>query len=146
VTRPASRPVRRCGLRRNLAVAVLAGIVLTLAACGTPARPSGVYGIVLLSGGPADFVTSPLPDGLGSAKGVPTPVRAVHVWTVKGNELGKVIASPRLGPHSVFRVTLKPGTYMIMAIPRPHGATPQPQFVTVEAGQYRRVVLCVQGM
>jgi len=83
--------------------------------------------------------------GFGRLQGVRLS-GTVHVWTVKDGKLGKVVASPRLGPHSFFKVALKPGTYMVMAIPSPHGARPQPQFVTVKPGQYRRVILYVEGM
>ncbi len=133
--------------RRISVVAAATALALALASCGAAAQPSGVYGIVLLDGGPPITAPSPLPDGFGSGlQGRILSVDGVHVWTVRGGKLGKLVARAQFGPQSTFRLTLAPGKYMLQAVVPKSGGGPRPTFVTVKAGQYSRVIVYVEGM
>jgi hypothetical protein len=133
-------------LRRIVPAAVVVTLALALASCGTPAKPSGVYGIVLLSGGPAIVSPSPLPYGFGSgAQGRILDVDGAHVWTVKGGKLGKLVARATFGPDSTFRLMLAPGAYILQAVVSKDGGFAKPSFVTVKPGRYSRVIVYVEG-
>jgi hypothetical protein len=121
-------------------------LALTLAACGTPTKPSGVYGIVLFSGGPSNYTTSPLPDGLGSAPGRITTVDGLHVWTLKDDRPEKLVAKAQFGPYTTFRLTLPPGRYLLRAVVPKDGPEPLTAYVTVKPGRYSRVIVYVEGM
>ena len=134
-------------LTRIVPAALVVALALALASCGTSARPSGVYGIVLLSGGPPMISSSPLPFGFGSgAQGRILDVDGVHVWTVKGGKLGKLVARATFGPDSTFRLTLAPGAYRLQAVVSKDGGFAKPSFVTVKPDRYSRVIVYVEGM
>ena len=133
-------------IRRVLAGLAAGLAALTVVACGAPARHSGVYGIVLLSGGPTNVTTSPLPEGLGSAVGRLTTVDGLHVWQVKDGKAGKLVARARFGPGTTFRLALPAGRYLLRAIVPKDGPWPRPAYVTVERGRYSRVIVYVAAM
>ena len=132
-------------LGKTLVVAVAVVLACSLAACGAPAKPAGVYGIVLLSGGPRN-VTCSLPDGLGTAEGRFTSVDGLHVWTLKDGKPDRLVARAQFGPHATFRLTLPEGRYVLRAVVPKDGPWPTPAYVTVRPGRYTRVIVYVEGM
>lgn len=134
--------------RRALPYLAVCMVALTLAACGSRAHAgtSGVYGIVLLAGGPSNYTTSPLPDGLGSAVGRLTSVDGLHVWTVKDGKPDRLVARAQFGPYTTFRLTLPAGRYLLRAVVPKDGPGTLPAYVTVKPGRYSRVIVYVEGM
>jgi hypothetical protein len=110
--------------------------VLALAACGSSASPqaSGIYGIVVISGGPPMISPSPLPDGFGTSLARPEP----QALTITVTKAGKVVAKT-VSVHSLFRVVLPPGRYGLRYDDYP------PVAITVRAGHYARAVLMLTG-
>ena len=112
-------------------------VALALAACGSSARPqaSGIYGIVVISGGPPTISPSPLPDGFGTSLARPE----AQPVTITVTKAGKVVAKT-VSIHSLFRVALPPGSYAL----RDDDHYP-PVVITVPAGHYARAVLMLTG-
>lgn len=129
------------------ALAILAAVAL-LAGCGSPAQPqgSGIYGIVVINR--AVLVTnqpspspSPLPNGFGLSMDVPSPTPL----DVAVSEDDRVVARTKTA-HSLFRVALTPGTYVLRFAWHVDGSPPVtesygPVTVTVRAGRYTRTIL-----
>ena len=111
---------------------------LTLVACGTSSGPrgSGIFGIVVISGGYVITSPSPLPDGFGSSPYPPCP-SSIAVTATKG---GEVVARTRT-VHSLFRMALPPGRY---ALQYDEPGYP-PVTVTVRGGEYTRAILTLTG-
>jgi hypothetical protein len=136
--------------RRLLAVGLLACVVL-LPACGKkpspqPSLSSGVHGILLIAGGPAVGIPSPLPDGFGTTK-LGRPYDAViEVRAKTGAKAGEVVFKVRRTPNGLFMVTLPPGTYVLTPLVPKHGPWSEPKTVVVKPGAYTRTILYLQGM
>jgi hypothetical protein len=125
------------------AAVLLAVLALFLAAaCGTVAK-SGVQGVAIISGRPAN-------------SGNPTPTypdRAALVVVHQGAANGKVVAKVRPNRAGAFRVDLAPGSYTLVqwgagSVPASISlinapTAPVSKRVTVKPGQYAKVTLKV---
>jgi len=119
--------------------AVLA-LTLALGSCAGPGEPaaesagSGIRGrVVILPTCPVETVASPCP---------PKPVATTVGVESEGGGLRRVETET----DGTFRVGLPPGRYIVSAQPPPGTfLVPVPQFVTVEAGGYRRVTVVLDS-
>ena len=145
--------MRSTGARLALAVLVVGAVVL--AACGglarrptsQPSRSSGVFGIVLISGGYVSPTASPrpLPGGFVASPpswGYPFAHGRVRMVAKTGAKAGKVVATVRPDAQGLFRVTLAPGKYVLWLV---HGGSSGPTSVTDHPGVYARVELFLHG-
>jgi hypothetical protein len=160
-------------LKRSVIAAALVAAVVTMAACGSPAhpqpssisstsaKPSGVYGIVVVQYPPSvsvNFTLSPprLPGGFGLADWrIPiTDANLIVRATGSHGPARKVLT----GDDGIFEVELSPGRYVISLGDPPFGgslARAGTQWrvevrkdrssyraeVTVRSGEYTRVVI-----
>lgn len=143
--------------KRLIGLVLLLVVTLPLASCGSvanrrpepspsssPSPSSGVYGIAVVNrggdiSGPSS--PSPLPGGFGKSDLVPDGRAVILVKAGAGNAAGSVVARVRADDQGIFRVSLQPGSYIVVG---KWAARWWPEFqmpITVHAGEYSRVVL-----
>jgi hypothetical protein len=108
-------------------VTALVALALAASAAGGAVR-SGLKGVVLID--PAFPVCR---------VGVPCTKPARYV-RMSFSRQGRVVASTRTGADGSYRITLKPGTYVVAAPKQRVGSQLDPHRVAVCTGRYRRVV------
>jgi hypothetical protein len=108
-------------------VTALVALALMASAAGAAVR-SGLKGLVLIE--PAFPVCR---------VGQPCTKPARYV-TITFSRRGRVVASTRTGSDGSYRITLKPGTYVVAAPKQRAGSGLLPRRVAVRSGLYRRVV------
>ncbi len=108
-------------------VTALVALALMAGAAGGAVR-SGLKGVVLID--PAFPVCR---------VGVPCTKPARYV-SLTFSRQSRVVASTRTGADGSYRITLKPGTYVVAAPKQRVGSQLDPHRVAVCTGRYRRVV------
>ncbi len=116
-------------------LAVLVGLLTACAAPSfgqTPPPNTGIQGIA--EAGPQCPVV---------VRGQPCPPRPIAATVAVQDPTGAEVTRFTSGSDGRFQVSLPPGTYTLVEVPRSQGAFPtlKPVTVTVVAGQYTSVML-----
>jgi hypothetical protein len=128
----------------NILMTTLVSLILAaaLVACGTrtgtgATGASGLEGVVLLGPMcPVEVASSPCPD-----RPVEAEVRAMDARS------GALVGRTRSGADGRFRLSLRPGSYTVMAVRSPLGglSSGESVTVTVRSGSYSRVTLLLDS-